>query len=252
MCSLKLKDVEHYRCLLRCQYSSCSFSNDLSDQCKVLVYTLATVYIVITCFEMFSLIYGLYEYLTRKEELHILMIGLDRSGKTQTLERLKALYTDSPGLSPDKVLPTVGLNIGRFSIHNSPLVFWDLGGAAGLRSIWEKYYAEAHAVIFVVDASDPRRFDESKAVLDKVLRDVALHCAPLLVLANKQDAPGAVAAIEMRERLGISRHDNGRAVNVQSASAIDGDGLTSGVEWLVDRIKKSHRLELLRRKLGAQ
>lgn len=57
---------------------------------------------------------------------------------------------------------TVGLNVGRFEAFNTSLVFWDLGGGASLRSIWEKYYAETHAIIFVVDAADGDRFDEAK------------------------------------------------------------------------------------------
>lgn len=35
----------------------------------------------------------------------------------------------------------------------------------GLRSIWEKYYEEAHAVIYVIDASCPSRFEDSKSAL---------------------------------------------------------------------------------------
>lgn len=35
----------------------------------------------------------------------------------------------------------------------------------GLRSIWEKYYEEAHAVIFVVDAACPSRFEDAKSAL---------------------------------------------------------------------------------------
>lgn len=35
----------------------------------------------------------------------------------------------------------------------------------GLRSIWEKYYEEAHAVVFVVDAACPSRFEDSKLAL---------------------------------------------------------------------------------------
>ncbi|KAL4572795.1 hypothetical protein LXL04_019580 [Taraxacum kok-saghyz] len=77
-------------------------------------------------------------------------------------------------------------NIGRIETSNSKLVFWDLGGQSGLRSIWEKYYEEAHAVIFVVDASCPSRFEESKSALEKVLRHEDLQGAPLLILANKQ------------------------------------------------------------------
>jgi ADP-ribosylation factor related protein 1 len=59
-------------------------------------------------------------------------------------------------------MATVGLNVGRFEAFNTSLVFWDLGGAASLRSIWEKYYAETHAIIYVVDAADEERFDEAK------------------------------------------------------------------------------------------
>lgn len=36
--------------------------------------------------------------------------------------------------------------------HQAPLIFWDLGGQAGLRSIWDKYYAESHAILYVVDS----------------------------------------------------------------------------------------------------
>lgn len=209
---------------------------------------------------MFSLFAGCYEYATRKEEIHVLIIGLDRSGKTLTLERLKALYTDTPSIDADKLLPTVGLNIARFNYRKSPLVFWDLGGQAGLRSIWDKYFAEAHAIIFVIDASEQHRFDEVKSVLNKVMQHKDLQGAPLLVLANKQDAPGAMAAIEIRERLGLlgGRHDivvgngngSGRVVDVQPSSALDGDGLTTGVDWVFEKIKKSHRLDVLRKRVG--
>lgn len=107
--------------------------------------------------------------MTHKEELHILIIGLERSGKTMLLERLKSLYTTYSGLEPAQILPTVGLNIARFSVRNIPLVFWDLGGQGQLRSIWEKYYAESHAVLYIVDAADGDRVAESKRVLDRTL-----------------------------------------------------------------------------------
>jgi ADP-ribosylation factor related protein 1 len=120
--------------------------------------------------------------LARREELHILIIGLDKSGKTTLLERLKTLYTDFPGLEPTQILPTVGLNIGRLEAVDTPLVLWDLGGQVGLRSIWDKYYAESHAVVFVLDAADGRRVDEAKAVLDRAIG--ALLAAELPSLAE--------------------------------------------------------------------
>ncbi|XP_019072600.1 uncharacterized protein LOC104877785, partial [Vitis vinifera] len=73
-----------------------------------------------------------------------------------------------------------------FELSNTKLVFWDLGGQSGLHSIWEKYYEEAHAVVYVIDASCPSCFEDSKSALEKILRHEDLQGAPLLILANKQ------------------------------------------------------------------
>lgn len=52
--------------------------------------------------------------------------------------------------------------VGRVSLAGVRLVFWDLGGQRELHSLWRHYYAEAHAVIFVVDSSDTERFRASQ------------------------------------------------------------------------------------------
>jgi hypothetical protein len=41
---------------------------------------------------------------------------VDKAGKTTLLERLKTMYGDLPGTDPDKILPTVGLNVGRMQV----------------------------------------------------------------------------------------------------------------------------------------
>lgn len=58
---------------------------------------------------------------------------------------------------------------GLYIIHCKPevLVIDDLF-QPGLRSIWEKYYEEAHAVVFVIDAACPSRFEDSKTALGKL------------------------------------------------------------------------------------
>ena len=138
---------------------------------------------------MFSLLYGFWEYIFRKEEFRILVVGIDKAGKTTLLEKLKSLYSGVAGLDPDKILPTVGLNVGRVEAHNSLLVFWDLGGQAGLRPIWDKYYSDSHGLIFTVDSSQPERFAEAKDALERALGSRDLFGAPILVLANKQVRP---------------------------------------------------------------
>lgn len=46
----------------------------------------------------------------------------------------------------------------------------------GLRSIWEKYYEEAHAVLYVVDAACQSRFEDVK----NALGEESLHLLPQL------------------------------------------------------------------------
>lgn len=53
--------------------------------------------------------------------------------------------------------------------------FWDLGGQAALRSLWGKYYDEAHGLVYVVDSEDTDRLAESRRVLHEVVQDEALR-----------------------------------------------------------------------------
>lgn len=176
----------------------------------------------------------------RKDEFHVLILGIDKAGKTNVLEKLKALMTDLPGMEPSQIMATVGLNVGKMEAFGSSLVFWDLGGQVGLRGIWDKYFNETHAVIFVVDAADPERLDEAKTALDKVLGSRELVGAPLLVFANKQDVAGAAGLQEIAAALGLGKVDS-RPVIVQPASAYSGAGLHDGLKWLIEAVKRSPR-----------
>uniref|UniRef100_A0A7N0UYE8 ADP-ribosylation factor-related protein 1 n=1 Tax=Kalanchoe fedtschenkoi TaxID=63787 RepID=A0A7N0UYE8_KALFE len=194
---------------------------------------------------MFSLFYGLWKYAFSKAEFHVLILGIDKAGKTTLLEKLKAFFSNLEGLPPDRIVPTVGLNIGRLEVSNTKLVFWDLGGQPGLRSIWEKYYEEAHAVMYVIDAACPSRFEDSKSALEKVLRHEDLKGAPLLVLANKQDLSNAVSAEELSRYLDLKKLDE-RVYMFEGVSAYDGIGIKESITWLVEVMERSKRTEVLR------
>ncbi|GBG66233.1 hypothetical protein CBR_g57836 [Chara braunii] len=198
---------------------------------------------------MFSLLFGLWKYMFSKSEFHVLILGIDKAGKTTLLEKVKAIFTEH-GLPPDRIVPTVGLNIGNVEAYKAKLIFWDLGGQLGLRTIWDKYYEDAHAVLYVIDATNNGRFDDSKNALDRVLRNDDLAGAPVLIVANKQDLSGAFSAEELAKRLGIKEvHD--RPCAVKAISAYDGTGVREGVHWLVEAMRHSQRSELLRQRVDA-
>eukprot|EP00899_Mesostigma_viride_P023342 jgi/Mesvir1/4192/Mv08900-RA.1 len=201
---------------------------------------------------MFSLLHGLWNFMFKKSEFHVLILGIDKAGKTTLLERVKNIYADTEGLPPDKIVPTVGLNIGRVEAHKAKLVFWDLGGQAGLRSIWDKYYEEAHSVLFVVDSAEAWRFDDTKNALDRVLSSKELVGAPILILANKQDHPDAVKADQVARALELDRVEfRNRPAMVLPVSAYDGRGVDAGVAWLVDAMGRSARTAMLKQKQEA-
>ena len=195
---------------------------------------------------MYSLISGFLRLLFAKVQYRVLILGLDDSGKTTLLEQLRHIYS---GTSPPRDLrlpPTVGLNIGNLDVERVHLTFWDLGGQQGLRVLWDKYFSEAHALIYVVDSSDDARMGESISELGQVLSDRELSEAPVLVLCNKQDVPGAVRGdtIEREVRdAGAAR--SGREVKVQEISALNGDGIELGLEWLLRTLPRCKRTKQL-------
>ena len=196
---------------------------------------------------MFGLAYGFWQQCFQRIESRILIVGLDQAGKTSVLERLKAIFTGIDPLPPGKILPTVGLNIGRMKVNRQQLVFWDLGGASNLRSLWEKYYSDAHALLYIVDASDPLRMDESRDVLRQLLNTPDLSGIPVLVFANKQDKPGAVTPHEVQARFGLQTGDglqvgSRQPMNVLGATSLSGDGVEEGVIWLVDVLRSHPRV----------
>jgi ADP-ribosylation factor related protein 1 len=110
-------------------------------------------------------------------------------------------------------------------VNGMKLLLWDLGGQSGLRVIWEKYYAEAHALIFVIDAADPSRTEESHQELENILSNEDLSGAPVLILANKQDLDNSMSAEEISKLLNFSKVDvttSKRSFHIEQISALNG------------------------------
>ena len=65
-----------------------------------------------------------------------------------------------------------------------------------------------------------------------MLNEEELRDAALLVFANKQDQPGAKGAGEISEALKLAELKD-RNWSIVACSAIDGRGVTEGMDWLV-------------------
>eukprot|EP00922_Rhytidocystis_sp_ex-Travisia-forbesii_P058905 GHVS01087200.1.p1 GENE.GHVS01087200.1~~GHVS01087200.1.p1 ORF type:complete len:528 (-),score=128.99 GHVS01087200.1:248-1831(-) len=173
---------------------------------------------------MYSLLCGLWTWLFAREQIRLLLLGLDNAGKTTTLEQLKRHF-QLKSLPLHKIVPTVGFNIASLQIRRGAgkgagmaaeevnAVLWDLGGSEHVRSIWESYYEEADGVLFVVDSSDRDRLPQAAQCLHYVAGHAKmkarrkdgrrLHQTPILIVANKQDKEGAMTVDEIVSGLAL-------------------------------------------------
>ena len=90
----------------------------------------------------------------------------------------------------------------------------------------------------MVDSADQVRLEICRKELCGLLEQEKLAGASLLIFANKQDVNGALTAEEIAESLGLRETSSfqNRHWSIRGCSAVTGEGLVEGMDWLVDDI----------------
>lgn len=158
------------------------------------------------------------------------MVGLDAAGKTTILYKLKLGEIVT-------TIPTIGFNVETVEYKNICFTVWDVGGQDKIRPLWRHYFQNTQGLIFVVDSNDRERIQEAAEELQKMLQEDELRDAVLLVFANKQDLPNAMAISEMTDKLNLQTLRN-RTWYVQATCATQGTGLYEGLDWLSNELSK--------------
>ena len=172
----------------------------------------------------------LWTSLVGKKDVRIVMVGLDAAGKTTILYQLRMGQTI-------KTIPTIGFNVETLEYKGVNFTVWDVGGQDKIRVLWKHYYQNTDILIFVVDSNDRDRIQEASKELKKMLDEKELKDCAVLIFANKQDINGALSPGEVSEKLGMSNL-KGRSWLVQGSSAITGQGLKEGLDWMASVILK--------------
>lgn len=171
--------------------------------------------------------------------VHVVMLGLDSAGKSTVLYRLKFdQYVNT--------VPTVGFNCEKVKGQTGKakgvsFMIWDVGGQDKVRPLWRSYTRSTDGIVFVIDSVDTERLEEAKLELLRTARTPETMGVPVLLLANKQDLPGARESEEIEKTLNLKEVCQGRLWNVQSACAITGEGLDEGLEQLYQMILKRRK-----------
>jgi len=168
--------------------------------------------------------------------MRVLMVGLDAAGKTTILYKLKLGEVVMTS-------PTIGFNVETVHFKKMKFTVWDIGSQNDkIQPLWRHYYEGTHGLIFVVDSADRRRIDLAGAELKKMLVEKEMQHAALLVLANKQDLPGAMSQQEVANQLGLSELKKSIRWTVQPTCAVHGIGLPEGLDWLAQKLQHSGSL----------
>ena len=162
-----------------------------------------------------------------RKNFKIIILGIQNAGKTTILYRLSLGELV-------KTTPTIGSNVEEISYNNVKLQAWDLGGQESSRAIWDVYFTNTDAIIYVIDSHSENQ-DDSKTQFLKLLSNEALKDAVILIFANKQDLSGSKSVSEIINIYGLTEIKN-RIWNIQPCSAQTGEGLIAGIKWLSDKL----------------
>ncbi|XP_032262265.1 ADP-ribosylation factor-like protein 6 isoform X2 [Phoca vitulina] len=176
----------------------------------------------------------------KKKEVHVLCLGLDNSGKTTIINKLKPSNAQS-----QDIVPTIGFSIEKFKSSSLSFTVFDMSGQGRYRNLWEHYYKEGQAIIFVIDSSDRLRMVVAKEELDTMLNhpelqtsiyDIKHRRIPILFFANKMDLRDAVTSVKVSQLLCLENIKD-KPWHICASDAIKGEGLQEGVDWLQDQIQ---------------
>ena len=72
-----------------------------------------------------------------------------------------------------------------------------LVGQKSIRPYWKNYFDQTDALVYVIDAADKKRIEETGIELKALLEDEKLKNVPVLVFANKSDLLSAMSPDEV-------------------------------------------------------
>jgi len=173
-------------------------------------------------------------------DIKIAIIGTVGAGKSTILRRFL-----------NRVLPYHGMDYSkeRMKFKDYTVEFWDFNTVKDKSVLgWKSQLIEFHAVMFVIDSSDPPTiFAAGKAVQDIGVAGL-LEDRPLLVFVNKRDAPNSLTTLQVIIKMNLHNLFCKKGWHVQGCSAREGYGLEEGLNWIIDKFQ-SEEIERLQNKL---
>ena len=177
----------------------------------------------------------------------IVVVGLDGSGKTSLLYRLR---NPRDTFIPKSVsTSTICRQLVFFSFGGCKYQAIDLGGIERVRHHWKNNVPKAKAVIFMIDGIETSRLATVRKELHKVVFGGMRgrwrlfkrgYIPPLVIMLNKCDSDVAIdtdSAMEHIDYTKIKRHLGSENVRIFPVSVKDGRGYEPAIRWVTDQME---------------
>lgn len=161
--------------------------------------------------------------------VRIVCLGLDASGKSTLFKRLSKDFRKDEAIH---TLPTIGFSVEDIRINGHTFSCWDIGGQSQTRQVWYQYLVDVNLIIYLIDVSDPDRWNESIKCLAQVLNppdhnDDRTANVPVYILFNKRDTVSDAVLQDSKVKIvNIIQKELGKFNNpiyIGAISALSGD-----------------------------
>jgi GTPase SAR1 family protein len=99
--------------------------------------------------------------------------------------------------------------------------------------MWQHYYNDVDAIIFIIDSADQDRINEASHELRKIMTEEKLQNVPFLIMGNKQDIKDSMDENTLEEKLNIRKLK--LKYKIQLCSAQKGFGIYEGIDWMIEQ-----------------
>ena len=106
----------------------------------------------------------------QREEIKLVIAGLDNAGKTSFLIALRQKYNFYEKIKDLK--PTIKIDYSSFDFMNWTVNFWDMGGQSKYRKVYINnpiYFTDSNYLYYFIDIQDELRIEESIKYLHELL-----------------------------------------------------------------------------------
>jgi len=159
------------------------------------------------------------------KDARIIFLGLDASGRTALLYKLKQNEFVT-------TIPTIGFNVETVPCRDVSLTIWDVGGCDKIRPLWRHYFENTSVAVFCIASNDAYRLDASIDELKRLIEEDALKDTPFLILLTKTDIECKTNEINVSTLEKSLEAANTPKIPIIPISTKQGDGLDSMLDWL--------------------